>query len=321
MRRIVLSVLIALILGCSSHASSPVVLPAPAMSGKSVQPDSITFVKYGVGDVHAMALGHDGNVWFIGDRSTTFGRITLTGQITYGTLPAAASGITANPDGNIYIATVGCVLYQVHPDMTFVSLPYSCTSPGGSIVSGYDGRIWIVDATSTITRVSTTGEVSTLQMPEPMYTIMRGNSTGRAMFGQGESVDGPFTYYRIAPDDSITSAPMYMGLTTVARDGMIWGFHSAIDRNQPQFMVRMADDLTFTEFPVSDKVSAVAVLSRASLILMPAPITLKIFRFSITKDSIVSAWPNPGQDVTAIIGPNRTLWVSTGRDVYIGTIK
>ncbi|HET9342915.1 MAG TPA: hypothetical protein VFO25_08380 [Candidatus Eremiobacteraceae bacterium] len=276
-----------------------------------------------------MAPGHDGNVWFIGDPSKmpmTFGRINpQTWQVDVATLPTNPRAITPNPDGNMYVAADGCNLYQVHPDMTFTTFQYSCSNSniGKNIVTGYDGRIWIVDGSNVITRVSTAGQASTLQMPDLMFSIMRGNSTGRAMFAQGfNEQDGSYTYYRIAPDDSVTSAQVYMGLTTVGHDGMIWGFAAATSRNTPQFMVRMADDLTFTQFPVSNKVTAVKVLPHANFMLMPAPVATKIFRFNTTKDVLAPGWPDAGEIEDAIIGPNRTLWLTNdGLDVYVGTIN
>lgn len=331
MRRIVLSALMALVFGCSSHAASTIVPTQSTQAGATVSPSSISFVRYAVGPVFRMALGHDGNVWFIGDPftdPTAFGRITPTGDVATGTLPANVSAITANPDGNIYIAArnaVDCHIYQVHPDMTFEDFPYTCQNGSATaVVSGYDQRIWIIDGSTILTRITTSGSVSTLQMPGVLIPpIIRGNATGRAMIVQGNSDTNGDMVYRIAPDDSITaSAQVRLKAAVVTKDGEIWGFQYLLKHQVPT-MVRMDDDLTFTLIPLHNGIQEPnSIVAHLGTLLMPAPTLGVIYRFSSDRERLETRWSDPAQVETAILGPSNTLWLSDDSIyVYVGTLN
>jgi len=107
MRRIVLSVMIALIFGCSSHSNSPVVgTPNGPIVADVVQQQGggawLTFPMGGsriIEPTQAVAAGFDGNMWVCD--SGAVDRVDMSGNVTSFPVPACAA-ITRNPDHHIY---------------------------------------------------------------------------------------------------------------------------------------------------------------------------------------------------------------------------
>lgn len=287
-----------------------------------------------------MAPGHDGNMWYLGavGRSSTYGRITPAGVNTTMTLPdGQGTAITPNLDGNMYataynVNTSTCHVYQIHPDMSIVDLvaPYTCSLryPGiMSIVSGYDRRLWVVDGSTSIRRIDTSGNISVLAAPEQVgIWVIRGNSAGRAMFTQGcppdQSCDN---VYRIAPDDSITSTQLEIWGPTAASDGFIYGAAGTAPGVGPYGLAKLSDTLTASKFLKNQiKAPALTTLQHRKTILLVAgslfPDEGQLYRFDTTRDVYFPRWSQPKGTIAATLGPDHNLWESDGANVYIAVL-
>ncbi|HYK53084.1 MAG TPA: hypothetical protein VEV38_06100 [Candidatus Eremiobacteraceae bacterium] len=277
-----------------------------------------------------MVPGHDGNMWFYGT-SGQYGRITTSGVFQSRSFPDASQqgvALTLGPDSNIYIATTHagtCHIYKVHPDLTIVDLIGSriCTNAPQSMVDAYDHRIWIVDGSSAITQVTTSGIVSTLSMPENVGRwIIRGNALGRAMFAQGISGDTPDNVYRIASDGTITSVGLAIGAPKAARDGYIYGIFGS----GPYGVARLSDTLVVQWWIDKHLVDVpFTLLLHRGGVLLPLPdvkpLEGKVFRFLPVTRKFQTPWSSPSTTVfTANIGPDLELWESDGTNVYVGTL-
>jgi len=117
-----------------------------------------------------IALGPDGNVWFIVDTDpATIARITPSGTITTfgaGLNPGAVPNfITAGSDGNLWFTDVGthAAIGRITPEGVITE--FSAGLPDGSspqeIAAGPDGDVWFSDrGTDTIGRVTPSGTIS-----------------------------------------------------------------------------------------------------------------------------------------------------------------
>jgi len=326
---------------CSSHTTSPIV-PFRAVSqnsaGTALQETAdgqLTWTTFGANFVAGMVPGHDGNTWFF-DTQGQYGRITPAGSVFSQPFPDSTQlglAIAPNPDGNVYIGTKTnngfkdgtCHIYQVHPDTTIVDLisPFACAygvNVPAALVSGYDQRLWVVTGSATIERITTTdGSISSLVMPEPVGGyIIRGPSAGKAMYAAAAN-----KIYRIAPDDSISSAPVCV-YPAVTKGNYVWGTQcqgSDLDRH----VIRLSDDLSFTlyRFQVITSSPFAAVVHRDELLLPMNiyPTNQIIFRFNTTTDKFMTRWSDPDANMrSAIIGPDHNLWMS-GLDVYVGKLQ
>ncbi|HET9341799.1 MAG TPA: hypothetical protein VFO25_02630 [Candidatus Eremiobacteraceae bacterium] len=302
--------------------------------GKSASPDASatpTWTLHGPAFVTKMVDGHDGNVWYMDTYEHAYGRITPSNfnvlTSPYPDPTQIGTAIAPNPDGNIYIATSNgstCHIYKVHPDLTVVDLiaPYACTYGADTMVSGYDQRLWLDDGSATITRITTVGVISTLTMPEQVDGIMRGNTTGRAMFIVGYYSG---TLYRIAPDDSITSVVVgRIGPLATASDGYIWAAAGTILNPD---LVRIDDNLGVKVIALGrPRNGPFAILPHKGTLIMPCglyPDQQTIFRFNTTKEVSLHVWTDPAQEylVDAIIAPDHNLWMTDSRYVYVGTLN
>jgi len=131
----------------------------------------------------AITLGANGALWFVEARAQfTVGRITAAGKITefpvetMGTsyAPYGTVGITAGPDGNIWLS------YAVLPDGPLMSVISQVTPSGqirnsfqpptrsqlGGITSGPDGALWFTETDAgRIGRITTDGQIEEYIIP------------------------------------------------------------------------------------------------------------------------------------------------------------
>lgn len=341
-RRLGVLVLAAFVVGCSSSHSSTVVATITPDQGTLSPRAGPTWVTFPIPGVVKMVVGHDGNVWFFTNNETygnndEYGFITPTGMVQTRAFPDGSQNgilITPNPDGNVYILSNSgghCHLYQIHPDLTAEDLiaPFNCEQQPNAMVTGYDRRLWIVlDGSDAITRVTTNGVISQLAMPGSVAGwIIRGNSSGRAMFVQGYN-GRTGNVYRIGSDRSITSsAPLLTNALSVApttaNDGYVW-FETGTETH-PQ-LVRMDDNLDFTLIPFTRNTAPpMAFLPHFGVLLMPCsakPDSNAIFRFDMNRLSRLTRWTSPSSSiVSAIIGPDGKLWETDESNVYVGTLN
>jgi streptogramin lyase len=128
-----------------------------------------------------MALGRDGNIWYLDTGRKLVGRITPAGQIAQFTIPQPVGGaraIAAGPDGNLWIGSNGGG--QNQPDWILRVSPQgqvtkfqAGSNPGGgfgtgpeSITAGPDGNLWFTEFwTGRIARMTPDGLLTEFSPP------------------------------------------------------------------------------------------------------------------------------------------------------------
>jgi virginiamycin B lyase len=96
-----------------------------------------------------IALGADGNIWFIESAANKIGRITSTGVITEFPIPTASSGpfaIASGPDGALWFteiaaSQIGQITVAGAIREFPIPFPLFSAAPRG-IAMGWDGNLW-----------------------------------------------------------------------------------------------------------------------------------------------------------------------------------
>ncbi len=143
---------------------------------------------------NGIAIGSDGNVWFIENGTNQVGRITAAGVITEYAIPTAGSNlldITAGPDGNLWfienaankigrITTAGVVTEFAVPTVN---------SYLSRITAGPDGNVWFTEQTGNrVGRITTAGVATEFPIP----------TAGGAPFGIATGPDGNLWFTEIS---------------------------------------------------------------------------------------------------------------------------
>jgi streptogramin lyase len=118
----------------------------------------------GDGDLNAMTLGPDGNVWFTLGNPAAVGRITPTGAITIFPTPTAASlpfGIAAGPDGRLWFPErnsdkIGSIPTTATSGADITEYPLTHSNAGILyITAGPDSRMWFSENSGQIGAITT----------------------------------------------------------------------------------------------------------------------------------------------------------------------
>ena len=143
-----------------------------------------------------LAVGSDGNVWFIA--RSTFGKVTTGGAVTVynASLSGGLAGIAAGPDGNLWIAEIGAnFVAKVTTGATITEYPAGQTGgdSGGpwAIAAGPDGNLWFTNGSpvqgdvneARIGKITTSGVVTD-------YGLSAGVSTDSQPDGIAAGPDG-----------------------------------------------------------------------------------------------------------------------------------
>ena len=123
------------------------------------QPVSSLSGRYGT-----MAVGSDGNLWFLRADDNEVGRMSQQGDFTSFPLPgdAYAQGMTTGPDGAMWLNVGGQIVrLQTDGETASFTVPYS----EGGLTSGPDGNLWFglgdVYGGRGIDRMTPTGDITT----------------------------------------------------------------------------------------------------------------------------------------------------------------
>jgi streptogramin lyase len=116
----------------------------------------------------SITTGSDGAVWFTETATNTIGRTTTGLNMTHFALPAAiksARGITAGPDGRIYVAGYTSHNIGVFDPITHKWHIFATLAPGTGpvrLTTGSDGNLWVTEATKHgVARITVPGKVVT----------------------------------------------------------------------------------------------------------------------------------------------------------------
>ncbi|TMC35943.1 MAG: hypothetical protein E6J28_11210 [Chloroflexi bacterium] len=266
MRR-ALVVLVILTVACSGPAGKPVASTSPngspAASASPVKLSTGGIVEYTVPppavkpadcftpclpSVGSVALGGDGNIWFVDHNFKTVGRITPAGDVKQWSagldLIGGAQTIATGPDGNLYVNADGGGdgrpdwILRVTPAGVITRLSAGQRPPGQgvfgtgpeSITAGPDGNMWFTEFwTNRVGRLSPSGSLTEFSIPTN-DSAPRGIATGPdGNLWFVESTRSRPAIARITPAGVITEFPIAGGDSELypydivsGPDGNIW---------------------------------------------------------------------------------------------------
>ena len=202
------------------------------------------------GDLHGIAAGPDGNMWFTNSSGNSIGRITPSGTVTEYRLPTAYSSpenIAAGPDGNMWF-TEGNRIGRITP--TGVITEYPTGGVAFAIAAGPDGNMWFTNSTQfthNIARITPAGTITEYPIPTPQSNPMgiAAGPDGNMWFTESAANK----IGRITPDGAITefavptAASQLRGIAA-GPDGNLW-FPEPVG----QRIGRITPDGAITEYP------------------------------------------------------------------------
>ena len=196
-----------------------------------------------------LAVGSDGNIWFILANSTEVGRITTAGTVSSFSLGSSTSptAIAAGPDGNIWVAAYDSQapfnqriqMARITPAgtmTTFVVPPASLNFEGPvitALAAGPDGDLWFGDSVpGFIDRMSTSGSVTHIPLsttsPFGTYSevsaITAGTNGDLWFLANIPASGGTEAVGHVTPDGTISAFPTLLdtGTMTMGPDGNLW---------------------------------------------------------------------------------------------------
>ena len=210
-------------------------VPAPS----SLPPGCFAPCTSSIGDI---ALGSDGNIWFVDVSRSQVGRITPDGKITQFSAPSPTGGsrtISAGPDGNVWFTARGGQgdatdwIVRVTPNGVVTKFPAGSGQHAApeSITTGPDGNLWFTEVfADRIGRMTLSGSLT--EFPAPGYP--RGIATGPdgALWFTTSSavgritVQGQMTLYAVSNDPSLPLGDIALG-----PDGNLWFTESTAIRH------------------------------------------------------------------------------------------
>ncbi len=112
-----------------------------------------------------IALGPDGNVWFVEGNGNKVGVVTSAGLFTEYTIPTSASspiGIVAGPDSNLWFTeSATAKIGRITTSGTITEFALASGAGPQAIVAGPDGALWFAESgTGKIGRITTAGTVT-----------------------------------------------------------------------------------------------------------------------------------------------------------------
>lgn len=187
-----------------------------------------------------VVVGPDGNLWYIGTTtivldqhggtfSTTFGRVTPTGDIHQFAYPRSTTGpvvethnLAVGPDGNLWYALnketfsqpdqnhvihegyAGGYIGRLTPSGQFKEFSFPNPQAGvGSIATGRTGNIWFTAGKGVVDQITPAGTVQTFSLPHGIQSPVVGPD-GNLWFFEGPSL----AIGRLTPTGQLTEFPL-----------------------------------------------------------------------------------------------------------------
>jgi streptogramin lyase len=183
------------------------------------------------GNPQGIALGGDGNLWFVETAANKIGRITTTGAVTeFSTGLTASSGlarIALGPDGNMWFTESGTgKAGSITPSGTIAEYPIFTGDGPFGIAAGADDNLWVTESsTAKIGIVDTTGALD----GEPVTTAgshpneITSGPDNNLWFteGQGDRIGRVTTDGVVAEFNVPTAGSVPFGITA-GEDGNLW---------------------------------------------------------------------------------------------------
>ena len=160
----------------------------PSVSTQAATPDPLgqwTIAAKDTTRSAQVALGSDGNVWYLDSTGGVVGRVTPSGTITTTSFASSAGGgLVAGPDGNLWFSS-GSSIVRMTPTFQTTLFP---AAGAKNLTVGPDSRIWFFSSLHSIGAISTAGVVST-------YEITAASELGALVAGP----DGNIWFTRTSP--------------------------------------------------------------------------------------------------------------------------
>ena len=270
-----------------------------------------------------IALGADGNIWFVEVSGSRFGRVTPAGVVTDFSTGSGIStdarpwGIAAGDDGNLWFTEEsGNRVGRINP-LTRQATEFSAgiTSPSGprGITAGPDGNVWFAEDGGRIGRITPAGVVA---------EFSTGITPGSRPLG-----------ITIGPDGNLWFTELQGGIGRITPAGVVTEFTAGITPNRfPQGITLGPDDnLWFTELAGGvGRITPAGVVTEFPLTAGAQPRGIvagpdgnvwfteengrRLGR--ITPTGVVTEYPVTlaagGAPVEITAGPGRDLWFTTG---------
>ncbi len=217
-----------------------------------------------------LVQGADGNIWYVANN--TFGRITMSGQVSTFTLSkelGLARAIIAGSDGNLWVMSDGGLL-RIPTTGPSMGVPVrmgwpttnTVTSVGWSLPNGWavapDHSLWVVtagahkDLGDTITRITPAGSITQFPVaipgsaPESYVAMLTAGPDNTMWFVDGFGHVGRITLTGVTTYLSGTDIGQGSGPFTLGPDGNIWF------SNQEKMIGRITPGGVVTKFTVPD---------------------------------------------------------------------
>ncbi len=217
-----------------------------------------------------LVRGADGNIWYVANN--TFGRITMSGQISTFTLDkdlGLGRAIVAGSDGNLWVMSDGGVV-RIPTTGASAGVPVrigwptanTVTSVGWVAPAGWavapDNSLWVVtvgthkDLGDTITRITPAGSITQFPVaipgsaPESFVAMLTAGPDNTMWFVDGFGHVGRITLAGVTSYFSGTDVGKGSGPFTLGPDGNVWF------SNQQGMIGRITPSGVVTKFTVPD---------------------------------------------------------------------
>jgi streptogramin lyase len=269
-----------------------------------------------------IALGADGNTWFVDRKVDSIGRITPSGVLTEFPMPSkglSPEGMAAGPSGDLWYASVG-VLGHVDMSGSITEYPIDSISPLLLAVDA-DNNLWFTGyyAGFYVVKRATDGSIqkfpnAALNYPGGMTFDLDGNVWLTDQSG----------IVRMTPAGAFTSFPLFSPFSiAMGPDGNLWAPVFASDN--PTIARISPSGTTIDSFPAGGASYAISYISAGPDGYMwftegdknPSAIG------RISVGGVVEEFPLPNSgsyQMGFAVGPGRTLWFSEGDIGKVGKI-
>lgn len=294
-----------------------VLLPAAAASAQ--EPVRSPYVLAAKTRAEALAMGSDGNVWFVAERwesaNVFLGDVAGDGAVTEFELPIRSPStgtIVAGSEGNLWFGeSDGVGRSTTKGEVTSFPLPSGSSSPT-AMTLGPEGDVWFTEgAASTIGRITPEGMISEFRLPPGRKPSgIAAGPEGSVWFTERASNEiGRITPLGAISEFHVPGPPAKLDSITLGSDGNLWFAESNLPR-----VGKIAPGGSVTQFTVPTRGGTQGIV--------PGPGGLLYFISGPEIGAISPAgtisWPSCLGDLCGVAvnalapGPDGRLWAAEG---------
>lgn len=287
-----------------------------------------------------------GHVWYT-EFEADLGQITATGTVRESGSGYVMLGVTTGPDGAVWFTTVtsngngeigriapngSVTLYPMPP----LPIPGGGLTQAGVLISAADGFLYTpIPDYPYVARISTSGAVKYLQLPSPVFGMVRG-SDGAAWFAGTEPAadgvaaqgvigrlgpSGIAAQYTYVAQDPVPGASLGDPQSLVnGPDGRLW-FTISGGSTQGSYIGAMTPTGQFSFYQVSSNFTEEAAIATGPdrNVWLLAVFPDRILEFSSTGKLVAQrsvAPPFASANASMVLGPDGRMWLGDNRYLY-----